>query len=74
MARFVTSIFLALILIDMAAAVTPITGSEGHQPPRGIRRVLDTLEKKNVGAYESALESLERTTAASDRNRVGRVL
>ena len=64
MARFVTCIFLALILIDLAAATMPVTGSDGHEPPSGIRRVLETLEKKNVGAYECALERRERAAAA----------
>lgn len=74
MARFVTSIFLALILVDMAAATMPATGSDAHKPPRGIRRMIETLEKKNVGPYECALERRERSAAAPNRIRVCRAL
>jgi hypothetical protein len=68
MARFVTSIFLALILVDMAAATKPAVGSDVHEPPRGIRRMIETLEKKNIGAYERAFERKER--AADSPNRI----
>jgi len=58
MARFVTSIFLALILIDMAASLTPV--ADGHKPPSGLRRMIETLGNKDVGAYQCALEGMER--------------
>jgi hypothetical protein len=74
MARFVTSVFLALILIDVAAATKPVADAGDHEPPTGIRRMIETLEKKNLGAYQCALEGQERSGATPKRNPVCRAL
>ena len=74
MARFVTSMFLALILIDMAASTKPVANAGDHEPPTGLRRMIETLENKNVGAYQCALEGLERSASSPRRNPVCRSL
>ena len=72
MARFVTSIFLALILVDIAAATGTPARTEMPEPPRGMRRMIETLERKNTGTYHCAREGRGRRTLMHDRNRVCR--
>jgi hypothetical protein len=72
MARFVTSVFLALILVDIAAATGVPTGTEMPEPPQGMRRMIETLERKNTGTYHCTLEGRGRRQATHDRNRVCR--
>lgn len=60
MARFVTSIFLALILVDLAAATKPVAEAGDHKPPTGLRRMIETLENRNLSSYQCNLEGKER--------------
>jgi hypothetical protein len=72
MARFATSILLALLLIDTASAVHSMTHGEAHEPPHGVRRMLETLENKEVGTYQCSLEARKRSLAIRGRDRVCR--
>jgi len=51
MTRLMTSLFLAVLLVDVASAVVSVSESSAHEPPRGLRRMIETLEKKNLRAY-----------------------
>lgn len=66
MTRFVTSLFLAVLLIDIAAAVQATPGGNAHEPPRGVRRAIEMLENKEAGAYRFALAARERGLAVND--------
>lgn len=48
MTRLMTSLFLAVLLVDVASAVVSVSDSGTHEPPRGLRRMVETLDKKNL--------------------------
>jgi len=72
MTRFVTSLFLAVLLVDIAAAASSTTHGDGHEPPHGIRRMIETLESKKKGASQCALERRERSLVTPNRIQVCR--
>lgn len=51
-----TSIFLAILFIDVVGSISPVPCSDGREPPAGVRRMLETLENKKRGATASAQE------------------
>lgn len=69
MTRFVTSLFLAVLLIDIASAVHVTPDGDAHEPPRGVRRVIEMLENKESGARRCALAARERGMAIHDGTR-----
>lgn len=50
MTRLMTSLFLAVLLVDVASAVVSVSDSDTHAPPSGLRRMVETLDKKNLRA------------------------
>jgi len=55
-----TSIFLAILFIDVVGSISPIPCTDGRDPPAGVRRMLETLENKKRGGAVSALEQSNR--------------
>ena len=72
MTRFVTSLFLAVLLVDIASAVSPTTQGDAHEPPHGVRRMLETLESKKKRTHHCALERRERSLISPNRGQVCR--
>jgi hypothetical protein len=67
MTRIVTSLFLAVLLADIASAVHTTTQGDTHQPPHGIRRMIETLEKKQKRAFVCGRERRERSQVGPDQ-------
>ena len=55
-----TSIFLAILFIDLLGSIGPIASSDGREPPAGVRRMLETLESKKRGVTEGSIERSNR--------------
>jgi hypothetical protein len=70
MTRFVTSLFLAALLVDIASAAISPTHGDGHEPPHGIRRMIETLENKKKGDHQCARERRERSLVTPNRIQV----
>ncbi len=66
MRQLITSIFLAVLLIDLAGSVRPAPCHNGQEPPKGVRRMLETLANNRRGPQQRALERSNRATAISD--------
>jgi hypothetical protein len=49
-----TSIFLAILFIDVVGSISPVPCTDGREPPAGVRRMLETLENKKRGGTASA--------------------
>lgn len=69
MARFMTSIILAILLADTVSAAVVSHWGDAHEPPRGVRRMIETLEKKYANAVESQLAGQLRRVATGDPDR-----
>lgn len=72
MTKLITSIFLAVLLVDLASAATTASRSDLPEPPHGVRRMIETLENKAVGDYQCALEARGRGLSVKQRSRVCR--
>ena len=65
MTRFVTSLFLTVLVIDIASAAVATAHNETPEPPHGVRRMIEALDSKNKKrAYECEIEELKRSMAA----------
>lgn len=72
MTRFVTSLFLAVLLADIASAVSSTPQGDAHEPPQGVRRMIETLDKKDKRDPLCAFQRRERSHVGPDRVRVCR--
>jgi hypothetical protein len=72
MTKFTTSIFLAVLLVDLASAASSASRRDIPEPPQGVRRMIETLESKDFGDYQCALEARERGFSVKQRSRVCR--
>jgi hypothetical protein len=52
MRQLITSIFLAVLLIDLAGSVHPAPCHNGQEPPKGVRRMLETLANNRRGPQQ----------------------
>jgi hypothetical protein len=55
-----TSIFLAILFIDVVGSISPVPCTDGREPPAGVRRMLETLESKKRRVTVGALEQSNR--------------
>jgi hypothetical protein len=72
MTHFATSLFLAVLLVDLGSAAISTPRGDLPEPPHGVRRMIETLENKKAGAFQCALEARERGVAIKHRSRVCR--
>jgi len=72
MTRFITSLFLVVLLADIASTVSPAANGNAHEPPHGVRRMIETLEKKQKRAFVCGRERRERSQVGPDQIRVCR--
>jgi hypothetical protein len=69
MRQLATCAFLAVLLIDIVGSINPIMCHDGREPPKGVQRMIETLENKRRGPSQCALEQSSRASAIGDRER-----
>lgn len=67
MKQFATSVFLAILFIDIAGSVNPNLCQGGHETPNGVRRMIEMLGNKNRGAQKCSFGQFDRSLAPVER-------